>query len=229
MNKNQRNAMIVLLLTVLMIFITEMASALPVLAWEGNERAEKWTQELVDSVAFSKLPDIYPSDASSLCRDYASKPRGQRVEFWSQLISAMVKWESNYKPETILRECSKNSCIYSSCRYHPTYGYCMKGGHHLDGGLIISRGLGQMSFQSALGYGCDLKNPTELHDPIKNLKCMVKIAESLVARDKLVMGKTLGSWRGVSRYWSVTRGVNDYTKKSLPAIRRYVKSRAICL
>ena len=229
MNKNQRNAMIVLLLTVLMIFFTEMASALPVLAWEGNGRAEKWTQELVDSVAFSKLPDIYPNDASSLCRDYASKPRSQRVEFWAQLISVMVKWESNFKPETVLYECNKSKCVYNKCRYVSGRGYCMLGGHALDGGLVISRGLGQISYGSALPYNCNLKNPNDLHDPIKNLKCMVKIAERWVSRDKQIMGRSNGSWRGVSMYWSVTRGVNDYTKKSLPAIQRYVKSRAICL
>lgn len=229
MTKNFKKALWVWLIAITMIFATEFAQALPVLAWEGNVRAERWTQELVDSVAFSKLPDIYPNDASSLCKEYASKPRSQRVEFWAQLISVMVKWESNLKPETILRECSKNRCIYSSCRHHPTYGYCMKGGHSLDGGLVISRGLGQMSFQSVLGYGCEVKTPQDLHDPIKNLKCMVKMTEKLVSQDKQIMGRKIGKWAGVSRYWAVTRGVNDYTRKSLPAIQRYVKSRAICL
>ena len=228
MNKNQRSAIVVLLITVLMIFFTEMASGLPLLAWDQGSHKTTWTRDLIDAIAFSDLPDTYPTDSSDLCKGYSVKPRSQRVEFWAHLISAMVKWESNFKPETVLRECSKSRCVYASCRYHPTYGYCMKGGHELDGGIVISRGLGQISFTSALGHGCDLKKPDDLHDPINNLKCMVKISENLVTKDKRVMGKTQGSWRGVSRYWSVTRGVNNYTQRSLSWIQNYVRTRPVC-
>lgn len=224
MNKNQRQAVVVLLITVIMIFITEMASALPRLPWNNDQ----WTRDTLDYIAFSDLPDTYPTDASGLCKEYATKPRSQRVEFWAHLISAMVKWESNFNPETILRECSKSKCVYQSCTRHPQFGYCMKGGHELDGGLVISRGLGQISLQSAIAYGCEVKTPRDLHDPQKNLKCMVKIAETLVKRDKRIMGRTNGQWRGVSRYWSVTRGVNDYTRKSLASIIEYVSSRPLC-
>ena len=62
----------------------------------------------------------------------------------------------------------------------------------------------------------------ELKDPIKNIKCAVKIFTALVKErgDNSIAGKSvMKSWLGSSRYWSVLRGSRAYTAKALAAIK----------
>ncbi len=139
----------------------------------------------------------------------------QRKQFWIMLISTMARYESSFRPEVNAYECRKASCVYKSCRKVEGRGFCMLGGHKLDGGLVISRGLMQISLESAQGYGCDVKVPTDLNDPIKNLTCSVKILNRFVPKDGVIGTDK----KGGARYWAVLRESSDSRKKIIDRLK----------
>lgn len=199
------------------------------LSWDADKKPnEAWNKILIEAVLSSGLHKVAIKDRE-FCPKYDDLVETEKHEFWAQLISRMVKWESNYKPEAKMAECRKDKCIYGSCSKHPTLGFCMKGGHKLDGGVVISRGLIQMSLESSLALGCDwLKKPEDLHDPAKNLQCAVKALTRYVVRDEQIAGNGPGDWKGGARYWAVLRGTSDYTKKTLADIKKYTSSLSFC-
>lgn len=185
---------------------------------------QAWTDAMLDEIKLTGLGSIPAADLVSFCKNSNSLSKTEKEAVWAHIIFEMSKWESNLDPKSSMYECRKDKCIYSGgCQYSASKGYCMKGGHPLDGGLVVSRGLLQISLQSAQYYGCkDIASvPADLHDPIKNLKCSVRIIKTLVAKSQAVAGKdSSGNWRGVARYWAVVRGTTDYTAKSLVAIKK---------
>lgn len=202
------------------------ASASVNLAWGAKP---DWTKALIESVEKSGLAGSHPKDIKSFCANYSHLDHAKRVEFWAQLVSSMAKWESNFKPETFMAECRKNKCVYNGgCTYHSGLGYCMKGGHKLDEGVVISRGLLQISLQSAQGYSCEVSVPNDLHNAAKNLDCGVKILARFVPRDSAIAGKSGSTWQGGARYWAVLRGTSDYTKKALSGIQAYTRGLNMC-
>ena len=74
---------------------------------------------------------------------------------------------------------------------------------------VVSRGLLQISQESANGYGCDIAPATELHKPEENIACGVRILSRWVQRDGRIIGYEANHkhrpWRGGARYWSVLR------------------------
>lgn len=105
----------------------------------------------------------------------------------AQLISIMAKYESSFKPETSYAE-----------------------GGNLKG--VISRGLLQISKDSANGYGCGITDAKHLHDPKTNLECAVKILARWAAKDGTLMGEPK---LGCARYWSVCRKSSGSNAKIL--------------
>lgn len=104
---------------------------------------------------------------------------GRPKQFWMMLFSRLSYWESNHKPECTYTEKFKDN----------------------DGKNVVSRGLLQVSIESANHYGCGIKNAQELHDPGINLRVGVTIANYWVKRKGLV--------DGMAMYWSPFR---DRTK-----------------
>lgn len=102
---------------------------------------------------------------------------------WAKFIKAMAKAESNWNPNTF---------------------YVEKTIFDRHGKNVVSRGMLQISIESAGLYGCVLEDK-ELHIPEKNIECGMKIINRLLKRDGQVMGKKNGKWVGLSRYWSVLR------------------------
>jgi len=195
------------------------------LAW--GDKAE-WTAHTLKEVKDSGIYKTLPKDVADFCPNYKFLNDPDRFEFWAQFISIMTKWESSYNTNSNTPECRTASCVYSGgCDYKPGYGYCMKGGHKLDDGIVISRGLLQISLQSAQGYGCAVSVPKDLNDPLKNLSCGVKILNRFIPKDVSIAGKLNGSWQGATKYWAVLRGTTDYTKKSLEGIKGYTKNLTI--
>lgn len=140
-------------------------------------------------------------------KEFCSNPRVDPISFYVMVISAMSRFESGFKPATSYTEGFKDA----------------------KGKLVISRGLLQLSQESANGYGCNITDAKQLHDPETNLRCTVRILNRWVARDKRLGGidRTNG---GAARYWSVMRAMKYDSKKKtwvkkteLPAIKAKVQ------
>lgn len=181
------------------------------LAWDGKHPdAAKWTDYCIDTVGKMPMVDIVPTD-------FKKFPAGkiERSVFWCQLLSKMAQYESNYKPETIYKECSKDKAKYKDAKWFESEkAYCI-GGSKLDGGVAISRGLFQISIQSANSYGANLTDPKKLHGPLTNIWAAILILNRWVVKDKVVAIDKLGC----ARYWSVCRPHSD----SKPKIMNYMK------
>lgn len=120
------------------------------------------------------------------------------AEFYAELLGALCKFESNYKPEETYEENFKDG----------------------KGKPVISRGLLQISIESANGYGAKLKSAEQLHDIDTNLKCGVLIMSKWISKDGRISGKSssTGSWLGMARYWSPFRK-SDRVEKMRAAMR----------
>lgn len=196
------------------------------LYWENTTEPHPERKSWSDTITAEIEKDLstYNSakDISEICPKYKSLKDSQKVKAIGELFVAMSYYESGFNPKSLFRECNKNSCIYSAgCQKDPTYGYCMKGGSSLDGGIVISRGLLQMSFSSAKnGYGCDISKPDDLHDPLKNLKCANKIMLKQINRSEKKITAS-------SNYWAVIK--SSYSKNKISAIKsRVLKYASFC-
>lgn len=174
--------------------------------WEAKRPSDgkDWTLHVLqtmDSLGKNIL-DVVPSDAETFCPKYAGLSYEQRKDVWAFLISAMVRYESNFKPEVQYQESFKDS----------------------KGNYVISRGLLQLSIESSQGYKCGLSDAQELHDPYKNLSCGIRILDRWLDRDGRIAGQEGSAWRGGARYWSVLRT----TSKSYPEIVKLVSNIAEC-
>lgn len=121
--------------------------------------------------------------------------RISQIHCAAQLLSVIAKYESSFKPET---------------KYNET--------GHLAG--VVSRGLLQISKDSANGYGCNITDSQQLHDPKVNLECGVKILARWSQRTGTMIDGT--STGGCGKYWSVCRSKNG-TSKSYKAIVKYME------
>jgi hypothetical protein len=83
---------------------------------------------------------------------------------------------------------------------------------------VISRGLFQLSIESAnqKAYGCGFKTEQEIHEPLKNISCMVKIVNHWLNKDLVFFG---GTKLGLGRYHSVARASSE----SYPKILKYME------
>lgn len=163
---------------------------LPQLSWNNDawtlialESLDKYGQGLLKST---------PKDATKFCANYSTMNKAQ---FWASLLSAMSKYESNYKPNTQYKEAFKDA----------------------KGNYVISRGLLQISQESANGYKCGITKAEMLHDVRTNLECGVRILNRWVTNDSVITGNN-GRWIGGARYWSVLRKDN-----TLNGIKKLVK------
>ncbi len=179
---------------------TPMASSDVSMPWDGEHKDANsvWTPHLIAAVTASTLPDEMPADLLQLVPSYDKISRPERAVVWSRLIAKMCEFESSYNP---------------AAKYTESFD-------DAKGAKVISRGLLQISIESARGYDKTLKTPSELHDPLRNLEVGVKILERWVARDKVVSGRKGGTHLGGGRYWSVLR----LTSKSQPKILAYLKT-----
>jgi hypothetical protein len=174
------------------------ATAEPRLAWSGMHKdADHWTTFLLHELNASKLPDQMPRDAASFCPNYSRMSRSDRNVFWAHLVVAMAKRESSYKPDMQYKESFKDA----------------------KGRYVISRGLLQISQESANSYGCRIDPASELHFPEINLSCGLKIIERWVVRDGQAMGSP-GKNVGCGRYWSVCRSSSGSYEKIRARLRQ---------
>ena len=137
------------------------------------------------------------------CANYSNLSEQQRKAYWVFLISSMVRFESNFNPAASYTE----------------------GFDDAQGNRVVSRGLLQLSIESGNSYGCQFKSAKEVHDPLKNLSCGVKILDRWLSRDGRIAGKVDSKWRGGARYWSVLR---EGDKTSYKSILSWSQNLSIC-
>jgi len=198
--------------------IVEDSAAPFVAAWDAEEDAEAWTAAVIAALTGPEgaaLMASTPSDVLDFCPGFETLDERGRAAFWVATFSAMAKLESNFRPELTFNE--KANCSFAGCQDVFTTQ---------DGRDVISRGLLQLSQESANGYrGCTVPRDNEelLHDPAVNLRCGVIIMTRWVPQDG-VIAKRESPWRGGARYWSVLRRPEKIAQiqaftRSVPACR----------
>lgn len=210
------------------------------LAWSGKHPdADIWTASVLDSLILhgADLLESRPVDASEFCPNFSSLNPTETRQFFAQFISIIAKHESRFNSAVFYKECSSSSQTYGAKgKYFASEGkYCIPG-HKKDGGIAVSRGLLQISLESAQAYNCDLNEPEELHDPLRNISCAVRILNRFVPSERMSEGKMRGhgrlagkvdsSWKGASAYWSVMRFKAG--KESFADIKKYLSTLEIC-
>lgn len=166
--------------------------------WNARPQGAEWsalTGQAIDEVGQGLLTTV-PEDIPTYCANYETLDAAGRREFWIGLISAMARFESGFDPSVSFDE--YEHCPSEACRRSMTTQ---------DGRHVISRGLLQLSQESANNYarfGCRVPIAEEetLHDPALNLRCTVAILNRWVTRDLLISSMQN---HGGARYWSVLR------------------------
>lgn len=184
------------------------------LSWENTDKPHPeraaWSKTLLEEISAKSDALSAASDVQSFCPNFSKLDKETKIKTLAEIMVGMARYESGFNPESDYRECSTKSCRYrSGCFTHPTYGFCMKGNPKIDGGVVTSRGLLQMSISSSNNYGCGLKESLELHDPIKNLKCATLILEKQIKRS--------GKITGEPQYWAVIRASRKPKEDGTPS------------
>jgi hypothetical protein len=151
--------------------------------WEKakSEQGPSWSQ-FAAQIILTEAPDLMKgtADVQSFCPSYFHLTTDEKVNFWVYLVSAVVKYESGFEPTSRLRE----------------IGLGTDGVTHLP---VYSEGLLQLSYQDQQGYPfCnefdwahdEVLSPTDprktILDPIKNLRCGIRILNKVVGRHNLI-------------------------------------------
>lgn len=159
-------------------------TAQPPARWDDKPGSSRWTAYTLAAIADHgwMLVNSVPADIATYCPAYPRADQQQRAAFWMGLLSALTPHESNYNPRTTYTE-----------RFNDNQGR-----------RVISRGLLQISIESANGYGCGITDAQQLHDPQVNLSCGIRIVQRLVTRHN-VIASAADPWLGASAYWSPFR------------------------
>ena len=154
--------------------------------WAGKSEGPEWTFTVRKAILDqdNRLANANPSDMGRYCPNYGALATKQKRLVWAKLFSLLANYESGYDPAVKFTESFPDAA----------------------GKLVVSRGLLQLSKESANGYGCGIGDATELHDPAVNLRCAVRIASKWAVNDGVIARKTdAGKWHGLARYWSPFR------------------------
>ena len=160
--------------------------------WDFKESGAMWTSQLSDALdVYGRELLLYtPNDIKNFTDSKFDNPI-KRKQFYIALVSCMAKYESGFKPDSFYTEkFSDNS-----------------------GNKVVSRGLLQISGESARGYKCDVPkdNYKILHDTKINLECGVRILNKWIIKDGVISNYNNNIYYGGARYWAVLR--NEVLKK----------------
>jgi hypothetical protein len=150
--------------------------------WDGKAGSRNWTSftlKALEDHGKDLLALKRPKDAPRYCPRFAKLTRSEKKAFYVQLLSSMARLESGFDPKTRFTEKFKDA----------------------KGERVVSRGLLQMSRESAKGYGCGITSERDLHRPAANIRCAVRALNRWVAHDQVIGTKK----RGGARYWAVLR------------------------
>jgi len=146
---------------------------MPVTNYKADWNNDEWTNTLVQALKLSELQTI---NIDGIC--------GDKIQFYTMLLSSLARYESSHKP---------------SSKYTEKFP-------DVHGNRVVSRGLFQLSIESVNGsrYRCGIKDAIELHDAETNIKCAVKVAAALIKENGVLYSKS-APWKGLSRYFSPFR------------------------
>lgn len=116
-------------------------------------------------------------------KEYGMDLYQDRASFYANLLGALAHFESGQNPETTYVENFKDA----------------------KGKFVVSRGILQLSIESANSYGAGIKKAEDLHKPEVNLKAGVLILSRWIVRHSVIAGGKRSAWRGGSMYWAVLR------------------------
>lgn len=154
--------------------------------WDDKPDGRAWTKIAIRGIerfGVALLTGEDVGDASTYCPRYKRLDLQERGRFWVKLISAMAKKESSFKEGLNYTESFNDN---TNTR-------------------VVSRGLLQISRESAKSYGCKIEAGVDLLQADFNLPCGIKILNRWVARDSRIGSGKIEAWRGGARYWSVLR------------------------
>lgn len=174
----------------------------PIVAPPGSVLSEAQVAAIIDAAVGEFGYDLVradPADAAEWCPGFPKFTRSEKHAFFVKLMTEMARYESSFKPGTKYTESFPDS----------------------KGVPVISRGLFQISIESANGYGCGFRQAEELHDAQANANCSVRIINRWVERDGRIGGTVAGDHRGGARYWSVLRGTSKSRPKILAAMKEF--------
>lgn len=197
---------------------TDPNSYLP-LSWEGSVKDGVLWSLMLYRLIQSEQPELIQtnvSDVATFCPRYDSLDTVQKVNFWGQLVAAIAKFESGWKPVT---------------RYVET----SMGNDAITGEQIASEGLLQLSYQDAkytskyckfdwsVDKQLNSKNPLDsrktIFDPYKNLRCGLAILSKQIKNKKAIAISS-------GAYWSVIKLGSSYQK--IDKISAITKSLSFC-
>ncbi len=153
-------------------------------SWEAKDpKRKEWSDFTVQMI--QENIDVFDgaSDVTSFCPKYKTLTEKNRAYVWTEMVSAIAKRESNWSPTTTDQEPPPPK-----------------------GPGTLSVGLLQMSIGD--GYpNCFKKGESSdlLMIPFNNLRCGISAMVSLIKRDGVIVGTAKPPYRGLTRYWSVTR------------------------
>ncbi len=159
-------------------------------AWQWQNA--RYQQSAEATLLNEGVPLIFsePADIAEYCPAWPRLNGYERLSFWADLLAAMAVHESRHNPQARHVE-----------RFNDRFGK-----------PVVSRGLLQLSQESANGYGCGIRQAEQLHNPDENIRCAVRILSRWVAEDGVISAyvsdgtkKPVKPWRGGARYWSVLR------------------------
>lgn len=147
-------------------------------SWEsGHPERKPWTDVTAEMVETNLSVFDGAKDVAAFCPNYKLLSITARINVWSEMVSAISKFESNWKPTTDYKE--------STGQY--------------------SRGLLQMSYGDSYDDCPESISAGDLHDPIVNLKCGISAMVKLIKRDGVIVGSGSSPYAGLCRYWSTSR------------------------
>ncbi len=174
----------------------------------GNLQRQSWTRHIFkETLRFSnQILHGTPRDIAEFCPNWSNLSLEHRRGFLTVFITTISKWESNFNPQVFFKE-----------------GY-----NDSTGRPVISRGLLQLSVQSARSYGCNVDEVT-LHDPKLNLSCGISILNKWVTLDgylgsSVELANGQFAHYGGARYWSVLRNAHLSRARMIT----YLKTQKLC-
>jgi hypothetical protein len=179
----------------------ETASYLP-LVWEPSVKDGSVWSLMLYQIILTEEPTLVSqkvSDVTKFCTRYNSLKAEQKVNFWGQLIAAVAKFESGWKP---------------TARYTET----TMGTDPVTGEQVASEGLLQLSYQdekhnpTLCDFDWEKDRPLKatdprktIFDPYRNLHCGTRLlAKQIKSRHAIAISS--------GAYWSVLKTDSDHQK-----------------
>jgi hypothetical protein len=171
--------------------------------WADKNTGASWTVFTEKIIEKSLLHQSNPEDIEYFCPKYKSITKTDKIKFWTGLISSMAYYESSFDPNAEYTEKFKDN----------------------QGEYIVSRGLLQLSFESAnqKAYNCNIESDQDLYLAEVNLNCGINILSYWLNKDKAITS-IKSKIKGAGRYWAVLRSNNGQLEK----IQAYTQALDFC-